>query len=141
VILLTGWMPIDPILSVLVCLLILRSAWALVRESWHVLMEGVPDGVDVEAIRAALAGVPGLLDVHHIHLWSLTPEQPMATLHAQVADDADRDDVLFAVKTILQEKFGLDHAAVQLEGTRFHALLAAHKDNWQASDQPVPADG
>jgi cobalt-zinc-cadmium efflux system protein len=141
IILLTGWMPIDPILSVLVCLLILRSAWALVRESWHVLMEGVPDGVDVDAIRAALAGVPGLVDVHHIHLWSLTPEQPMATLHARVMDAADRDDVLFAVKTILQEKFDLDHAAVQLEGTRFRALLASQKGNRQAPDEPRLADG
>src|SRR5690242_6257281 len=76
VILLTGWMPIDPILSVLMCVLILRSAWGLVQESWHVLMEGVPEGVEIDAIRAALlTEVPGLLDVHHIHLWSLTPEQ------------------------------------------------------------------
>jgi cobalt-zinc-cadmium efflux system protein len=126
VILLTGWMPIDPILSVLVCMLILRSAWGLVQEAWHVLMEGVPDGVEVDAIRAALvAEVPGLLDVHHIHLWSLTPEQPLVTLHALVADDADRDEVLFAVKTLLRSRFRLAHADVQLEGQRFRDLLDA----------------
>ncbi|MFL5257355.1 MAG: cation diffusion facilitator family transporter [Rhodopila sp.] len=125
VILLTGWMPIDPILSVLVCGLILRSAWGLVQEAWHVLMEGVPDGVEVEAIRAALlADVPGVLDVHHIHLWSLTPEQPLATLHALVADNADRDEVLFAIKTLLRTRFRLGHADVQLEGRHFRDLLA-----------------
>ena len=140
VILLTGWMPIDPILSVLVCLLILRSAWSLVREAWHVLMEGVPDGVEVEAIRTTLlAEVPGLLDVHHVHLWSLTPEQPVATLHAQVADDADRDGLLFAIKRLLHERFELDHVAVQLEGARFRALIAAEADRPQTVTQPIPA--
>jgi cobalt-zinc-cadmium efflux system protein len=141
VILLTGWMPIDPILSVLVCLLILRSAWSLVRESWHVLMEGAPDGVEADAIRTALlSDVPGLADVHHIHLWSLTPEQPMATLHGFVNDDVDRDALLLAIKQILHDKFGIDHAAVQIEGTRFRALLAAANERRQAAEQPVLAD-
>ncbi len=141
VILATGWMPIDPILSVLVCLLILRSAWGLVRESWHVLMEGVPDGVEVEAIRAALlAEVPGLVDVHHIHLWSLTPEQPMATLDALVEDGADRDALLFSIKTLLRDRFDLDHAAVQLEGARFRALLAEDERRRKGA-LPAPAEG
>jgi cobalt-zinc-cadmium efflux system protein len=141
VILLTGWMPIDPILSVLVCLLILRSAWALVRESWHVLMEGVPDGVDVDAIRAALlADVPSLLDVHHIHLWSLTPEQPVATLHAMVEDGADRDALLFAIKQVLEKRFCLGHAAVQLEGAHFRALLAAENECRREAGQRALAD-
>jgi cobalt-zinc-cadmium efflux system protein len=140
VILLTGWMPIDPILSVLVCLLILRSAWDLVRESWNVLMERVPDGIEIDAIRAALlADVPGLLDVHHIHLWSLTPEQPVATLHALVSEDADRDRLLFEIKALLRTRFGLDHAAVQLEGMRFRALLAADSATRQrAANESVP---
>jgi cobalt-zinc-cadmium efflux system protein len=134
VILLTGWMPIDPILSVLVCLLILRSAWALVRESWHVLMEGVPDGVEAQAIHDTLmAEVPGLLDVHHIHLWSLTPEQPMATLHLLVQEGIDRDALLFAVKRLLRERFDLDHAAVQVEGPRFRALVEADSAGGQAT--------
>jgi cobalt-zinc-cadmium efflux system protein len=142
VILLTGWMPIDPILSVLVCLLILRSAWSLVRESWHVLMEGVPDGVEADAIRAALlADVPGLVDVHHIHLWSLTPEQPMATLHAQARDDVDRDALLMEVKRILRDRFDLDHTAVQLEGARFHDLLLTENERRQATAQPLLANG
>jgi cobalt-zinc-cadmium efflux system protein len=142
VILLTGWMPIDPILSVLVCLLILRSAWSLVRESWHVLMEGVPDGVEADAIRAALlADVPGLVDVHHIHLWSLTPEQPMATLHALAREDADRDALLMEIKRILRDRFDLDHTAVQLEGDRFHDLLVTENERRQATAQPLLANG
>jgi cobalt-zinc-cadmium efflux system protein len=125
VILLTGWTPIDPILSVLVCLLILRSAWKLVAESWHVLMEGAPEGIEIEAIRAGLlAEVAGLHDVHHVHLWALTPEQPVITLHAQTANDANRDELLFGMKKLLRERFGLDHATIQLEGPRFRELLA-----------------
>jgi cobalt-zinc-cadmium efflux system protein len=142
VILLTGWMPIDPILSVLVCLLILRSAWSLVRESWHVLMEGVPDGVEADAIRTALlAELPGLADVHHIHLWSLTPEQPMATLHAMAHDDADRDALLMEVKRVLHDRFDLDHTAVQLESARFHDLLMAENERRQAMARPLLENG
>lgn len=87
VVLLTGWFPIDPILSTFVALLIVRSAWALISRSWHVLMEGAPEGLDVAQLRRALAdSVPGLLDVHHVHLWSLTPERPLVTLQRQHRD-------------------------------------------------------
>src|SRR3546814_10299 len=86
VILLTGWMPIDPILSVLVALLIVRSAWVLVGESWHVLMEGAPEGFDAAVLRTTLTeAVPCVLDVHHVHAWSLTPERPLLTMHAPLA--------------------------------------------------------
>ena len=128
VIMLTGWTPIDPILSVLVCLLILRSAWALVREAWHVLMEGAPSGLQAEAIRTALLeAVPEIEDVHHLHLWSLTPEQPMATLHLLVPDTAERDALLFAATRLLRDRFGLEHVVVQIEGPRYRDLVAAEE--------------
>src|SRR3546814_18931800 len=103
-------MPIDPILSVLVALLILRSAWVLVGESWHVLMEGAPEGFDVAALRTALTeAVPGVLDVHHVHAWSLTPERPLLTMHATLADDADHDDALHRLPPVLTERFRIEH--------------------------------
>jgi cobalt-zinc-cadmium efflux system protein len=116
VILLTGWTPIDAILSVLVALLILRGAWANLRRSSHVLMEGAPEGLDVARLRDELvAAVPGVLDVHHVHAWSLTPGQPLVTFHANVAEGADHDQVLRRLQEALARRFGIDHATIQLE--------------------------
>lgn len=116
VILVTGWMPIDPMLSILVALLILRSAWVIVGSSWHLLMEGTPEGFDVAEITRDLPSlVPGVLDVHHIHLWALTPERPVITLHARIGEDADADAALRGLQAALAERYGLDHATIQLE--------------------------
>jgi cobalt-zinc-cadmium efflux system protein len=116
VILLTGWTPIDPILSVLVVVLILRGAWGVVRESSHILLEGTPDTFDVEALRQALAeAVPAVRDVHHVHVWSLTMERPLVTLHVSMNAGADTQDTLTRVKAILRDRFDLPHATVQLE--------------------------
>ena len=116
VILLTGWTPIDPILSVLVAFLIVRSAWTLIKKSWHVLMEGTPAGLDVGLLRQDLTqSVPGVVDVHHVHLWSLTPERPLITLHATIVEGADHNVVLRSLQTILVQRYDLDHATIQLE--------------------------
>lgn len=116
VILLTGWTPIDPILSVVVALLILRSAWAVVRHSTHILVEGTPHGLDPAQIGAAIrAAEPQVEDVHHVHAWSLTAERPLVTLHVTVNPDADPAAVLAVVKTVLQSRFGITHATVQVE--------------------------
>jgi cobalt-zinc-cadmium efflux system protein len=116
VILATGWMPIDPLLSVLVALLILRSAWLLVRQSTHILMEGTPAGLDTEAMCAAIcAAVPEVSGVHHLHAWSLTPDRPLVTLHAHIAEGANHDRALRAIKAVLTERYGIAHATIQLE--------------------------
>lgn len=116
IILLTGWTPIDPILSVLVALVVLHGAWRLAGQSWHVLMEGTPAGLDVPALRRELAAaVPGVRDVHHVHAWSLTPERPLLTLHARIAADADHDEVLHRLQDLLAERFGIAHATIQVE--------------------------
>jgi len=116
VILRTGWTPIDPILSILVGLLVLRSAWLVVRESAHILLEGTPAEIDPQGLRAALLeDIPALQDVHHIHAWSLTPERPLLTLHAQVGAAADGQAVLRSIKDVLARRFGIDHSTVQIE--------------------------
>jgi cobalt-zinc-cadmium efflux system protein len=116
VILYTGWMPIDPILSVLVALLILRSAWHLVRESTHILLEGSPSSPTPLQIQEALGmEVDGLEEVHHIHVWSLTPEHPMVTLHARVAPGAELDTIRRQIDEVLRTRFGADHNTVQME--------------------------
>lgn len=115
-ILLTGWTPLDPILSLLVTALILKSAWSLIARSGHVLMEGTPEGIDIDSLRSTLVdSVPGLADIHHVHLWMLTPDQPMITLHALVAGGQDEQEMLRVIQETLSVKFGLRHATVQIE--------------------------
>lgn len=116
VILWTGWTPIDPLLSILVGLLVLRSAWLIVGESTHILLEGTPAEFDPAGLREALmADIPVLEDVHHIHAWSLTPERPLLTLHAQIGESADSQATLLRIKEVLAERFGIDHSTVQIE--------------------------
>jgi cobalt-zinc-cadmium efflux system protein len=112
----TGWMPIDPLLSLLVALLILRSAWLLVRRSAHILLEGTPDWLDVDELRRSLAGaVPAVEGVHHVHAWMLTSERPLLTMHARVRAGADHDEVLRAIQEVLRREHGIDHATIQIE--------------------------
>jgi cobalt-zinc-cadmium efflux system protein len=110
----TGWTPADPILSVLVSLLILRAAWAVLRDSAHILLEGTPADFDAAEIAADLgAEIPGLAEVRHLHAWSITESRPMVTLEAVVADGADAEAVRRAVKARLATRFGFDHATVE----------------------------
>ena len=112
----TGWTPIDPILSVLVALLILRSAWSLLSKSTRILMEETPDSVDPDALRGALlTSVPGLRDVHDVHCWSLTSGQTMLTLHLALAPGAEAGRVLREAKRVIADEFAITHSALQLE--------------------------
>ena len=115
VIIWTGWTPIDPILSVVVVTLILRSAWAVVRESGHILLEGAPRGFDARAISSDLeASVLGVERAHHVHAWSITQERPMATLEIDLEAGADAHVVKRAVKARVQELSGVDHVTVEI---------------------------
>lgn len=116
IILWTGWLPIDPILSVLVSLLVLRSAWVVTKDSLHILLEGSPDGLDPAAVRADLiAAVGGVRDVHHIHAWSISQERPMITLNARLTDGADVVQTVATIKQRLQKRFGVGHATVEVD--------------------------
>ncbi|WP_354065105.1 cation diffusion facilitator family transporter [Devosia sp. 2618] len=115
VIWLTGWMPIDPILSVLVSLLVLRSAWALFRNSLHILMEGTPGNVVIEDLSKALeAKVPGLKAVRHVHVWSITSGKPVATLEIGLTSGADAATVTRAVKAALLADYGITHSTIEV---------------------------
>ena len=116
VILLTGWTPIDPLLSLLVGAIVLRGAWSLIRHSTHVLVEGAPDHIDTDEVaREIPRRVAGVADVHHIHAWSLAPERPMMSLHVRATGEVDHDRVVAAVKEVLRERFGVRHATLQVE--------------------------
>jgi cobalt-zinc-cadmium efflux system protein len=116
VILFTGWTPIDPLLSILVAAIILRSGWTVVMDSGHILLEGAPPELDTRDIGPDLAAnVPGVIGVHHVHVWSITQERQMVTLHACVEDDREGDQMVKAIKQRLHARFGLDHATIEIE--------------------------
>ena len=111
-----GWNWADPALSLLVSLLILGSAWGLLRRSAHILLEGVPEGMDTaeitETLRTADASIR---DVHHVHVWQLASGSRMATLHAEVYEDGQSAQALKVIKDVLNERFGIQHATVQID--------------------------
>jgi len=117
VILQTGWMPIDPILSMVVALLILRSAWQLVRRSAHILLEGAPEWLEIDAVRQKIiAAVPDVADIHHVHVWGLTPQHPMLTMHVVLgARPPDPTPVVRQVKQVLKTEFAIDHSTIEVE--------------------------
>lgn len=116
VILWTGWMQADPLLSALVAVLILRGAWQITKQSAHVLLEGAPDDLDIAELQAALPrAVAGLTDIHHVHAWMLSPEKKMLTLHARVSGEGDADRVTREINDFLSERHGIAHVTVQIE--------------------------
>ena len=115
VIWLTGWMQADPLLSILVSLLILKSTIAVLRESYHSLMEGVPHGIDYLKVGADLAQVPGVLSVHDLHVWDMSPGQPALIGHLRIRSLREWPEVLALVHAMLLDRHGIDHVTLQPE--------------------------
>jgi cobalt-zinc-cadmium efflux system protein len=111
-----GWLWADPVLSILVSVLILRSAWSLLRRSAHILLEGAPEGVVPAEVEVALREAdPDICDIHHVHVWQLASGSRMATLHAELREGGDMVRALTAIKSVLSVRFGVGHATVQFD--------------------------
>ena len=117
VIIYTGWMTIDPILSIAVAALILKSAWSLVKRSAHVLLEGAPEWLNVKSMQERIvAGVPAVGEIHHVHIWGLTPQQLMLTMHMSLADPAASQlQVIRDVKRFLKKEYGIGHCTIEVD--------------------------
>jgi cobalt-zinc-cadmium efflux system protein len=112
----TGWTVVDPIIAVLIGLWVLPRTWTLLREASHVLMQGVPTGIDPDEIRGAMQAQPGVATVHDLHIWALGSREPILTAHVLLADDSgDADAVRAAMATMLRDRFDIDHATLQVE--------------------------
>lgn len=130
VILWTGWTPIDPLLSVVVALLIVRSGWQIVRRASHILLEGTPEGIEPSEIQKSLGKLPGIEDAHHVHVWSVTSGAVVATLHLRLAPGTPQAAALLAAKRHLAEQFGITHSTVEIDPDGHcadHALSAADR--------------
>jgi cobalt-zinc-cadmium efflux system protein len=110
-----GWLWADPILSVLVSLLILKSAWRLIKESAHILLEGSPGDLDIEAIKRSLVALDKVDNIHHVHLWCLNEQKTMISLHANIAPSQTPDMILGSIKEVLREQYNIEHATIQIE--------------------------
>jgi len=113
VIVFTGWTPIDPILSLVVSLLIVRSTWSLLAQSTGVLMEGMPSHLDYETVGRALLRVPGVTAVHDLHVWQMTSERTALSAHLLIGEPAHWLQTLAAAQRLLADEFHIDHVTLQ----------------------------
>ncbi|HEV8501563.1 MAG TPA: cation diffusion facilitator family transporter [Casimicrobiaceae bacterium] len=109
----TGWMPIDPILSIAISLLILRSTWRLLRQTSAVLMEGVPPHLDYAEIGRELSRLPGVSNVHDLHVWHMGSEDVALSAHVAIGEARDWPRTLGAAQRMLRERFGITHVTLQ----------------------------
>jgi cobalt-zinc-cadmium efflux system protein len=118
-VLLAGWVRADVVASVVIALLILPRALALLRETWEVLVEAAPRGVDLDEVRRHICEVPGVLDVHDLHAWTITSGMPVLSAHVVVDEEVLADGaggrVLDLLGECLHECFEVDHCTFQLE--------------------------
>ncbi len=108
-----GWYIADPIVSVAVALLILRGAWGVVSQSLHILMEGTPAGSNIEAMIASLETIPGVCNVHDVHVWTVTSGYDVFSCHLVVCKGTNITRVVTAGAELLERQFGIRHTTIQ----------------------------
>ncbi|WP_201007467.1 cation diffusion facilitator family transporter [Paenibacillus glycanilyticus] len=116
------WNIADPIISMVVALLIVKSAWSVLKHTVHILMEGTPVNVDEKEVRAALGEIGGVVDVHDLHIWTITSGLDSLSCHLQVADGTDCQGVLQAAIKLIEERFGIQHSTIQVESSRIRHM-------------------
>ncbi|NMO97121.1 cation diffusion facilitator family transporter [Paenibacillus lemnae] len=115
VMLLFGWYIADPIISVLVALLILKGAWGVITHTVHILMEGTPHSIDSSQVQQALEDIPGVINVHDLHIWSITSGLDSLSCHLLVGDDGDQQHILQQAISLIAEQFHIEHTTIQIE--------------------------
>lgn len=114
-ILTTGWRQADPIIGALIGVLVLASAWPILRDSTRVLLEQAPAGVDVNQVGRALKDAEGVVDVHDLHVWTITSGFPALAVHVLVTQERDCHECRRELERMLGERFGIDHTTIQVD--------------------------
>jgi cobalt-zinc-cadmium efflux system protein len=112
-----GWYWVDPLASVLIALLVIYSSWTLIAQSVAVLMEGTPSHIKVDDVRVALQGLAHVIDVHDLHVWSITSGFVALSAHLVVEDESIDEDVLRSSEQLLTSRFGIRHTTIQIDRT------------------------
>jgi cobalt-zinc-cadmium efflux system protein len=123
VILLTGWTTVDPIVSVAIALLILGSAWGVLRDSTAILMEQAPSGVDADAVAQAITDVPGVTSVHDLHVWTITSGFDALSAHVLVGRGEDCHGLRREIERVLEARFEITHTTLQVDHDASDALI------------------
>lgn len=111
-----GWLYADPVLTLAIVMILSRGAYGVLKESAHILLEGVPAGVNLAQIKTTLTEeIDGVDGVHHVHAWGLTAEKPLLTLHALIPESAQVQIVVRDIKQLLKERFDIEHSTIQVE--------------------------
>ena len=124
VIITTGLTWVDPLVAVLIGLWVVPRTWVLFRASVNILLEGVPDGLDLAQVRSSILGVPGVCGVHDLHVWAVASREPSLSAHVVVLDAADSESALAGVARVLDERFHIHHSTIQVESGQ---CPAAHR--------------
>lgn len=112
---LTGWLWLDPAVSLVLVVVIMAGTWGLLRDSLNLALDAVPAGVDPAAIREYLASLPAVVEVHHLHVWGLSTSEVALTAHVVLAAEGNANALLESVSHDLAERFGVGHATIQFE--------------------------
>lgn len=136
IILMTGWLPADPIVSAVVACLILFASWRLIRESVDILLEAVPKHIDLDSIRATMQAIPGVQDVRDLHVWTLTSGFLAMSGHAAIDDLSRHAEVLQTIHDCMHQDFGINHVTIQLEQPTVYQLGQS-----AGEDGPAPPAG
>jgi cobalt-zinc-cadmium efflux system protein len=123
VILLTGWTTVDPLVSVAIALLILGSAWGVLRDSTAILMEQAPSGVDADAVAQAITDVPGVTSVHDLHVWTITSGFDALSAHVLVGRGEDCHGLRREIERVLEARFEITHTTLQVDHDASDALI------------------
>jgi cobalt-zinc-cadmium efflux system protein len=133
VVLTTGFREADPLAALLVSALMLRTAWSLLRESGLVLLEGTPRDLDSDAVGRALAGHPGVIEVHDLHVWEVTSGFPALAAHVLVSPGDDCHGIRRELERVLEDRFSIRHTTLQVDHEHADVLLeidgSSHTDS------------
>ena len=135
----TGWMPIDPLLSMLICGLILASTLGLLRQVFNTLLDGAPESLSVQEVGHSMARVEGVTSIHDLHIWSLGASRIALSAHVVVTDAAQWPPVLVALQAHLAGHFGIDHCTLQPELPRSEPIVFRRTLERGNSRAPAPA--
>jgi len=111
----TGWLWLDPIVSLVIVALIVYGTWGLLRDSLNLALDAVPEGIDMSDVKEYLAGLPTCVDVHDLHVWGMSTTEAALTAHVVMAQTICDDALLAKITSELQQKFGIEHATLQVE--------------------------
>ena len=120
IIMFTGWHQADAVISALIALMIIPRTWMLLNECTHILMEGTPGHINLLELRTAIGETQGVVDVHDLHVWTITSNHHAMSAHVQIDDQVEATAVLSEIKTLVERRFGLDHTTIQVESAGLH---------------------